>query len=85
VCPWSCSLLILFSQTSPTTVNLFPCQVIKVEGGEEIVNVNLTPNKIPKLYKVLLVGFFGAVFTKNMNFIQSERDKFMESLSFCRK
>jgi len=56
-----------------------------VEGGEEIVNVNLTPNKIPKLYKVLLVGFFGAVFTKNMNFIQSERDKFMESLSFCRK
>jgi hypothetical protein len=53
--------------------------------GEEIVYVNLTSNEIPKLYKVLLVRLFSAYFMKNLNFIQTERDKFMESLSFCRE
>jgi len=54
-------------------------------GGEEIVYVNLTPHKIPKLYKVLLVRLFSACFMKNVNFNQTKRDKFIESLSFCKK
>jgi hypothetical protein len=55
------------------------------EENEEIVYMNLTPSVLPSCTRFLLARIFSGCFTNNINIIQTERDKFMESLSFCRK